>query len=691
MKKFIIYFIALIYSFGTINAQDFRSKSPQPGPAPKIQIGKYTKFELPNGLKVFVIENHRIPKVSYSLSLIITPGLEGPNAGIGSVTSELIGTGTTTRTKNQINEETDFIAGRLNANAEGIYASSLKKHTEKLLDLMSDVTLNSVFKNEELEKIRTQYLSSLASSKDDPAAIAGNVSSAVIYGKKHPYGEFETEASIKNINLEMCNQYYKKYFRPNVAYLSIVGDITPAEAKKLVEKYFGTWQKGEIPAITYAKPTAPAKTKVILVDRPASVQSVINVCYPVDLNLANPDYIKVKVANTILGGGTFRLYNNLREKHGYTYGAYSNFSTNPLGSSFKASTNVRNAVTDSAINQILAEMKRMRDEPVPVDELQMIKNYLSGNFALSLENPQTIASFATNTERYNLPKDFYANYMKSIEAVSAADIQAVSQKYLTPDQANILVVGKASIIADPLKKLSLDGKIEYLDNQANTYDPSTLTKPVPAGVTAQSILDKYIETIGGKTNIEKIKDMTMNGRFTMQGMKLSINVIYKIPSKYLNEIGMNGQIIQKQLYNGGVGKVSGMQGNKDMQGEELERAKLEAELIPELKYIEFGYKTQLKEISKVGDDDAYVIEITSPSGSISQDFFSLATGLKIKTVSTIKSPMGEMTQSTELKDYTDIEGVKMPKKMIQSAGGQNMEITLDSVTANTGVKDEVFN
>ncbi|HEX2935815.1 MAG TPA: pitrilysin family protein, partial [Bacteroidales bacterium] len=493
MKKFILPILFLFITAAFSTAQVDRSKVPQPGPAPKIQIGDYSSFVLPNGLKVFVVENHRIPRVSYSLTFIIQPELEGANAGIGSMTSELIGTGTSKRTKDQINEEIDFIAGSLSANAEGIYASSLKKHTTKLLDVFSDVAMNSVFKNEELEKTRTQMLSGLASQKDDPSAIANNVSSRVVFGKNHPYGEFETEASVSSVTLDMCNQYYKKYFKPNVAYLTVVGDITTAEAKKLVEKYFSTWQKGEVPVKSYEKPVIPSKSRVIIVDRPASVQSVINVCYPVDLTLANPDFFKIRVANTVLGGGVFRLFMNLREKHAYTYGAYSSFSVKPFATSFEADANVRNSVTDSAVYQILYEMKRIKDEPVPAEELQTAKNYLTGNFALSLERPQTIASFAVNTERYKLPKDFYANYLKNIEAVTSNDVQAASKKYILPEQANILVVGKASEIAEPLKQFSGEGKIEYYDSDANPVDPNA--KAIPAGLTAQQVLDKYITAV----------------------------------------------------------------------------------------------------------------------------------------------------------------------------------------------------
>ena len=691
MKNLLYSIVVLTFTVTSIFAQVDRTKAPQAAPAPKIQIGDYTKFELANGLKVFVVENHRLPRVSYSISLIFDPETEGANTGIGSVTSELIGTGTKTRTKDQINEEVDFIAASLSANSEGIYASSLKKHTEKLLDVFADVTMNSVFKNEELEKIRTQSLSGIAANKDDPNSISANVSSALTYGKSHPYGEFETESSIKNISLDMCSQYYQKYFNPNIAYLAIVGDINPAEAKKLIEKYFGKWKKGIVKSPTYLKPQPPKSTVVAIVDRPQSVQSVINISYPVDINIGSPDFIKTRVTNTILGGGIFRLFLNLREKHAFTYGAYSNFNYDPIIGNFKASTSVRNAVTDSAVGEILYEMKRLREEPVQESELKMVKNYMMGNFALSLERPQTIASFAINTERYKLPKDFYSTYLKRIEAITPSDIQETAKKYILPDQSEILVVGKASEIAEKLKKYSKDGKLDYYDVDANPYDPSQKGKTLPVGVTAQSILKQYVEAIGGIANISKVKNLTMKGKVSVQGMALSMNIVYKFPGKYLSEIVMNGQTVQKQVLNDGKGKISGMQGAKDLLGPELEKIKMEAELVPELKYESLGYKTELKEISQVSGKDAYMIEVTSPSKAITVDYFSVETGLKVKSITEQDSPTGKISQVTELLEFTEVNGLKFPNKMKQSAGPQTFEVSVDEIIINTDVKDEIFN
>ena len=691
MKKYFFQLIFICITIGCVNAQVDRSKAPAAGPAPLIQIGNYTRFELPNGLKVFVVENHRIPRVSYAISLIFTPELEEAQTGIGLLTAQLIGTGTKTRTKDQINDEIDFIGGSLYASSKGIYASSLKKYTEKVLDILSDVAMNTQFNKEELEKKRKQTLSGIAAMKDDPNAIANNVSSVLLYGKNHPYGEIATEASVKSISLEMCTQYYQNYFRPNIAYLSVVGDITPAEAKKLITQYFGKWQNGEVKQKTYARPQPPDAVKVAMVDRPQSVQSVIMVGYPVDLSLASPDYFKVNVANTILGGGIFRLFLNLREKHAYTYGAYSRFTFRPLVTGFEATTSVRNAVTDSSIHEILYEMKRIGEEKVSESELSMAKNYLTGNFALSLENPQTIASFATNIEQYNLPADFYSTYLKKVEAVTSADIQDVAEKYIHPEKSIILVVGKASEVGEKLKKFGSQGKIEYYDINGNLYDPAAGSKSIPSGVTAQSVIKKYIEAIGGPANIQKVKDITMKGKLIMSGMNVGMRMIFKLPDKFISEVSMNGQVMQKQVLNGQSGHSSGMQGEKELKGEELEQLKQSANPFIEEDYEKLLYKTELKEVSSIDGKDAFKMEITSSDKPVSVDYYSVETGLKIRSESIMDAgAMGKTTMVTDYLEYSDIQGVKYPTKMKQSVGPQVFDITIDEILVNSGIGEDIF-
>lgn len=661
-----------------------RSKRPVPGPAPVIKIGEAESFVLANGLKVFVVENHKIPRISYQLVLDYDPVLEGENAGYVDFAGQLMRTGTTTRTKDQIDEAIDFIGARLSTSADGLSASCLTRHNEALLDIMSDIIKNASFKAEELEKIRTQTISALEAEKNEPSSISEKVGSRLIFGKTHPYGEFQTLASVKNITLEKCEEFYHTYYKPNIGYLAIVGDITPAQAKSLAEKYLGDWQQGEVPKARYLTPKPPLKNTVAIVDRPNAVQSTIKVCYPLDLKPGSPDEMGARVMNTILGGGSFRLFNNLREKHGWTYGAYSQMRSDRLAAQFNASAEVRNPVTDSAYTQILMEMNRLRNEPVGNEELAMIKNYLNGNFGRSLENPGTVANFAINTARYNLPKDYYATYLSRLDAINATDVQMMAQKYLRPDNTWLLTVGKAEDIAPKLKAFSKTGEIQYYDIDGNSYDPSKKLKPAPAGITAETVINSYITAIGGEKKIRKIKDATIQASATMQNMPIDMAMYYKLPGKFLMQIGSGSMIFGKQIYNTGRGvAITPMNGEtKAVEGDDLQMMKEQASLIPELNYAEFGTKAELLGIEESDGKEYYKVQITRSSGKKETSYYDIATSLKMKTES-------EM-ESAEYGDYKPVNGVMFPFSLTQVAGPETIRFTVTSLTTNTKIKDDLF-
>lgn len=661
-----------------------RSKVPQPGPAPEIKLGEYQSFELPNGLKVFVVENHKIPRISYSLTLDVDPVFEGKLAGYSGFTGQLMRTGTKSKNKVQIDEAIDMIGASLNTSSTGMNGSCLTRHNETLLSVFSDILLNADFKQDELEKIRTQSLSGLEAEKNDPGAIADRVNSVLTYGSNHPYGLNVTEESLKNITLEKCFEYYKTFFKPNVAYLAIVGDITLNEAKPLVEKYFGSWERGEVPKAKFASPKAPAMPVVAIVDRPTAVQSTINVTYPVDLKPGSPDDIKVKLTNSILGGGTFRLFNNLREKHGWTYGAYSSLQSDKLIGRFKASAEVRNSVTDSAFTEILFEMKRIRTEPVPQAELDMVRNYMMGNFGRSLETPSTIANFAINTARYNLPKDYYATYLTKLAAVTPAEVQQTAQKYIRPDNSYILAVGKAEEIAPKLTKFLKEGEIRYYDIDGIQYDPNKKLQPAPEGITAETVLAKYINAIGGIKKLKKVKDLTMMSTTTMQGMTISIDMYYKATDKVLVQIGSGAMIFAKQIYNAGKTlSTSPMSGEtQPMDAEQAAGMKEQAHIFPEMYYSQLGYTTQLLGVEEQKNGKKYYkLEIKKGEDMKETEYYDLETGLKMRTES--------KNGSSEYSDYKAVDGIMFPHTVLQNMG-QTMNLTVSSIKINGKLKDDLF-
>ncbi len=689
MKNKILILILMLFVSVCSYAQLDRSKKPEAGPAPEIKLGEYESFTLKNGLKVFVVTNKKLPVVAFNLVIDRDPILEGKNAGGINIAGQLLRTGTKTRTKDKLDEEIDFIGATLTTSSTNVYASSLKKHVNKLLDLMSDVTLNSSFKQEELDKIKKQTISGIAAAKEDPSAISSRVSNVVFFGKEHPYGEIETEETVSNVNLDFCNEYYQTYFRPNVSYLAIVGDITKSEAQKLVEKYLGKWQTKEIPKGTFDAPKAPLVNKVALVDRPASVQSVLRLGYPVDLKKGSEDAIKASVMNTILGGSfTSRINKNLRETHGFTYGAGTSLRSDKLVGDFSASTTVRNSATDSAITEIISEMKKIRNDKVPDDELVLTKNYLTGNFARSLERPQTIANFAIDIERYNLPKDYYKNYLKNLNAVTSDELLATAKKYIKPSNMNLVVVGNAEEIAKNLVRFSITGKIDYYDIYGEKYDPNV--KKIPEGVTVDNVLGKYVEAIGGKANIEKVKDRTMKLKGSLQGMDVVVEILQKHPNKIFQTVDVGaGMFKMKTIFDGEKGKMEQMGQVQDITGDALEDLKGNA-MDGMLDYTKYGYKVELTAVESINGKDAYKVVLTSASGRKSTQYYSVETGLMIRTISQISTAQGSATQTTDMDDYQEVQGIKYPFKLSQNFGPQSIDLTVTSIEVNTNLDDSLF-
>jgi predicted Zn-dependent peptidase len=690
--KYLTYTLLVLLLFpNVLKSQIDRTRAPEPGPAPEIRISDYKTFELKNGLKVFLVENHKIPRVSYSLLLDSKPFAEGDSLGYTSIAGELLGTATTTRSKDQIDEAIDFIGASLSTSSSSLSASALKKHNEKLLEIISDILLNPVFAQDELDKVKKQTISALAYNKNVPAAISETVSNALFYGKDHPYGEVTTEATVNLVTVKMCEDYYGTYFKSNIAYLAIVGDMNLKEAKKLAKKYFGEWAPGEVPSKQYLTPKAPATRQVSIVDRPVAVQSVIAVGYPVEYTLGTDDYIKGRVMNILLGGSSnSRLFKNLREDHGYTYGAYSSLSQDRYIGSFNAGADVRNEVTDSALTQILYEMDRIRTEPVPLEELEKVKNYLTGTFALALEQPATVARFALNIARYDLPADYYANYLKSLAAVTPEDISEMARKYIKPENCHVFVVGKADDVAENLAALSPDQTINYYDVEGNYIDPTSLKKALPAGLTAEAVVENYLAAIGGREKLDALNDLEINMKMSMQGMSIDAKMYQKTPDKYRMTISMGGSVLSDTRFDGKVGRMSGMQGEQVLEGKQLENLQAQSQFMRELNYGELGYTLQLKSIEMVDEKETYMVEVFHPGSGTGYDYYDTESSLKIREDKVEENPDGNMIQTTNLSDYREVEGILYPHKLDMVIGPQQISGTVESVKLNAGIDDAIF-
>jgi predicted Zn-dependent peptidase len=454
MKK--LYIIALAGLFvQSVSAQKLdRSQLPKPGPAPVLAFADPVIFKLPNGITVFVVENHKLPKVSANFVIDAGPVAEGEKAGVLELLGGMLGEGTSTKTKAQFDEAVDQMGANVSVNASGSTISALTRYFEPAFVLMAEAMLNPSFPQASFEKLKSQSLANLRSNARNPSAISRRVVPALAYGTSHPYGEFATEKTLGSITLEDVKNAYRQHITPSRGYLTFVGDIKPDAAKALAMKVLGNWKGTSLQLPKLANVSNPSKTEIDVVDMQNAVQSEITVVNLINLPLSSPDYHAVLLANEILGGGAdAKLFRNLREKHGYTYGAYSSTGSGRFQATFKASAAVRNEKVDSAVVQFLYEIKVMRTEKISEDILQNAKNQYNGSFALGLEDPARSAAFSRNIVLNGLPKDFYRNYLKNINGVTAEDILRVSQKYFGLDDSRVVIVGKKDVFLSGLSKL----------------------------------------------------------------------------------------------------------------------------------------------------------------------------------------------------------------------------------------------
>jgi zinc protease len=596
-----------------------------------------------------------------------------------SMGGELLRRGTSKMNKITLDEEIDYLGASINTSALSISGTSLKNNFSKVFGLMADIALRPSFPADELEKIRKTELSGLAQNNEDANVIATNVSNRLVYGQGHPYGEVETEESAKRVTVADIRNFYNTYWKPNIAYLIFVGDITAVEARKLAESQFGGWQRGTVPTKVYPTPAAPGKTYIAVIDRPSSVQSVIRIITPVQLKPGTPNAIPSSVMNNLLGNGSSgRLYKNLREKYGFTYGAYSQIHSDRLIGNFMASASVRNEKTDSAIGQFLYEFNRMRNEMVANEDISRTKNEMSGSFARSLENPGTIANFALNVARYNLPRDYYQNYLKNLSAVDATTIKAMADNYVLPGNMHIIIVGNAKQIAPGLEKY---GDVRYFDVYGNPKAAPS-AKQVDAGVTAESILKKAIEAQGGEAAIAAIKDLSMTGTASVMGQSLVFSQQYIPPGGYVQTLSVGGMALSKQLKKNGTYKVT--QQGQDIPMEDKDREELDesANLFPEPFMLKNGYKFAVKGIEQVDGKDAYVVESTSPKGRVVNNYYDLATGLRVRESKTEEGN----PSSAYIKEYKTYNGVKVPVKVLLEQGALKINFDVTDVKVNQGLK-----
>jgi zinc protease len=454
-----------------------KGKAPVSDEVLHVKLPRPQEADLPNGLHLMVLEDRRVPQVSFNLYIPGAGGYFDPadHPGLSTFTAAQMREGTATRTTLQISEQLETMGASLSVGAgmssveATVSGSALTEHVEKLFDLAADVLLQPSFPQAELDRYKQRMQAQLTQQRASPGFLASEMFARVMYGD-HPAGRVTfTREALSRTTREALAQHHKARFVPDHAVLAIAGDLSMAEARKLVESRLGGWKKAGTPAPKVTDPADPGAARVSFVARPNSVQTNLWVGAP-GINRTNPDHDVLQVMNKVIGGGpTGRLFIHLREDKGYTYGAYSGLSAGRFRGTWNASTDVRSDVTEPALRDLIAEVARMRDEPVPEKEFRDQKRSIVAAFALSLESPQQLLGYQITRWLYKLPADYWDKYPERVMAVTQAQVQAAAKKYLDPSRLQIVAVG------DPAKASVLKGfgTVETYDTEGRRIGSSS--------------------------------------------------------------------------------------------------------------------------------------------------------------------------------------------------------------------------
>ncbi|MBM3809700.1 MAG: insulinase family protein [Acidimicrobiia bacterium] len=446
-----------------------RSKPPAIGPAPSLKMPAIQKQQLTNGLPVWIVEHHEVPLAQ--VNLIVRSGSAADpigKYGVGSLTAAMLDEGAGPRAALEIADALEFLGANLSTTSTfDASAVRLSVPVSKLADalpIMADVALKPTFPANELDRLRQERLTGLLQARDNPAALIQIAFPRIVFGPTHRYGTSANglPPAVEAFTLADLQTFYRLHYRPDNAALLVVGDVTPASIMPMLEKSFGAWKAEGMAPLTAAVPTAPQfkSRQVYIVDKPDAPQSQVRIGW-VGVPRSTADYAPLEVLNTILGGSfTSRLNQNLREEHGYSYGASSAFDMRLSAGPFLASAGVQSDKTGPAIQEFFNELNNI-SKPIPEEELKKAKNYVALGFPGEFETTGDLARKLEDLVIYNLPEDSYAKFVGQVTSVTASSLQALAARYIQPDRMAVVVVGDRRSIEGPIRQLNL-GPINFV-------------------------------------------------------------------------------------------------------------------------------------------------------------------------------------------------------------------------------------
>jgi predicted Zn-dependent peptidase len=655
-------------------------------PGTAFQFPSYGEFTLPNGLHVYVIENHEQPTVTMSLTIRGGDAYDPPGKeGTAAIAGDMLGKGTKGRTAQQIAEALDGVGASISVSTAGeamtVNASSLKKHAPLLFAILSEELREPTFNEDELTKLKQQYQASIASRRSRSSELAQALSRKVIYGMDNPLARRSTEKTIAAVTREDVVAFHSNYIRPNSASLAVVGDVTEKEVREWLKKYFAPWEKGTRPEVQMP-PIATEPAAVFFVPRKGSVQSTVIVCAAAPAVRAG-DYDATDILARHIGSGFGSvLFNTLRETYSYTYSPFSLLTRGRRYNRIAFGAEVRSSVTDSAITVILREVQKLANEGP--DEEALTRRVASevGQYQLAFENASTVAAVLQNAWLNDVPINEVTSYTSRLSQITSGDVQTAANTYLGMFNLRLVVVGAPEVRSKleqfgPIKEFTLD------------LEPAAEAPLEPVSMSVDQIVDGYVNAIGGKAAVDAVKNVTMKGDATMmmQGreMKGTFERVVAVPNKEVASIDL-GLLKQQQWVNGTTAWVSMMNGPAGEQPkDETDKLVLDARIFPFVTLVADGYKVAVK-----GKRNGQIIlEATSPYGRADRYVVDEATMLLVRIEKEEQTAQGPIVTTERLENYAVVSGVKMPGRITISNNIYSITIN-PSYTVNGEVSDTLF-
>ncbi len=635
------------------------TRKPEPLPAKEFTFPEYQETKLSNGMKVFIVEDHEQPTFGFRILIPGGSAYDGEKAGLAELVAEMLTKGAGKWSAFDIANKLDGVGAELNISANPdhfvISGECIVKHIPVLLEVLAAVVSNPTFPKDEFEKLKQRVISAIKSEKSRPMSVATALSKKVLYGEKHPYGMKKTEESVEKISLDDVKNFYLKFFRPDHATLVITGDIKEKEIIPYFEKVFSKWTKGKLSTLSMP-PTRPEPLGVYFVERPASVQSSIILATPT-VEITNPDYEVIDVAASIIGSGfAGRLFRTLRETYSYTYTPFGYQTSSKFANRFACGAEVRNQVTDSAIDVIKEQLYLLATEPPSEDELNRIKKIKVGNYLMSFENSDFIASLIQNAYFYGKPISYLKAYPQIIEQITPYDIQKVARKYMHPDRAYIVVVGNPEV----RNKLEKYGKIfDYdLDLKPISGEKGKVEK---ISISSDEIINKYVAARGGVDLISSIKAIAVESKavLSVQGQSLEGKIIDKIRTPLQRHQVVDFGMFQSEIWLNSDKAWAKVQGNLEELGEkETDKAIFDVAILKDFDLL--SKKFQIDVIGK--QESNIIVKFKSSSSYEATVYFDDNKFLINKIETTEQTPQGPIPVTTFYKEWQNVNGFVFPSK-----------------------------